>query len=76
MIGLNGGVINFFLKAMEQNHTVVVIVITSAVNFLTTGILGYFVLGEELGNTWYAGSTLIMAGMFFVAYSQGINRKQ
>lgn len=75
MLALNGGVVNFFMKAMENNNTVVVIVITSAVNFLTSGICGNIFLGEELTQTWFSGSLMIMMGMLFVAYSQGTPRK-
>lgn len=71
MLAMNGAVVNFFMKAMEQNHTVVVIVITSAMNFLTSGICGALLLGEELTQAWFSGSLMIMMGMLFVAYSQG-----
>lgn len=71
MLALNGAVVNFFMQAMEHNHTVVVIVITSAMNFLTSGVCGHLILGEELTQSWFTGSLLIMMGMLIVAHSQG-----
>eukprot|EP00981_Chlorochromonas_danica_P012696 scaffold5259_cov168-Ochromonas_danica.AAC.12 len=64
------------MQGMEQNHTVVVIVITSATNFLTSGLCGYLILGEDLTSSWISGSLMIMLGMFFVAMSQGPSNKR
>lgn len=71
MFACNAMVIGYLLKAMEHNHTVVVTVVSSASNFLTSGILGYAVFGEALSQNWYVGSLLIMIGMCFVSFSQG-----
>lgn len=71
MFACNAMVIGYFLKAMEQNNTVVVTVVSSATNFLTSGILGYAIFGEALSRNWYIGSSLIMIGMCFVSFSQG-----
>ncbi len=67
----NAMVIGFFLKAIESNHTVVVIVVSSATNFLTSGILGQLLFGEVVSSMWVMGSILIVIGMLLVAVSQG-----
>lgn len=67
----NAMVIGFFLKAIESNHTVVVIVVSSATNFLTSGILGQLLFGEVVSSMWIMGSILIVIGMLLVAVSQG-----
>lgn len=71
MLAANAMVVGFFLRAIESNNTVVVIVISSATNFLTSGIFGQLLFGEVVGKTWYIGSLLIILGMFLVSSSQG-----
>jgi drug/metabolite transporter (DMT)-like permease len=71
MMTCNALVVGYFLRAMELNHTVVVIVISSATNFLTSGLFGQLLFGEVVGKSWYLGSLLIIIGMCFVSYSQG-----
>jgi len=76
MFACNAMVIGFFLKAIESNHTVVVIVVSSATNFLTSGLLGQVLFGELVSSLWCVGSILIVIGMLLVAISQGHNRKE
>lgn len=71
IVGCNAFIVGYFLKAMEQNNTVIVVVISSAVNFLTSGILGQVMFGEKVPVTWFAGSALIALGMLLVALSEG-----
>lgn len=71
MLACNALVVGFFLRAIEANNTVVVIVISSATNFLTSGIFGQLMFGEVVGQSWYLGSLLIVIGMLLVSCSQG-----
>jgi drug/metabolite transporter (DMT)-like permease len=71
MLGSNALVVGYFLRAIEVNNTVVVIVISSAMNFLTSGVFGQLLFGEIVGKSWYFGSLLIVIGMLLVSYSQG-----
>lgn len=71
IVGCNAFIVGYFLKAMEQNNTVIVVVISSAVNFLTSGILGQVVFGEKVPVSWFAGSALIVLGMLLVTLSEG-----
>jgi drug/metabolite transporter (DMT)-like permease len=75
MLASNALVVGYFLRAIETNNTVVVIVISSATNFLTSGIFGQLMFGEIVGKTWYLGSLFIVIGMLLVSYSQGTNDK-
>jgi drug/metabolite transporter (DMT)-like permease len=63
--------LSYYLKAMEQNNTIVVVVLSSAANFLITGVLGKLIFGEILSRFWSIGSLLVMGGMCLVALSQG-----
>lgn len=71
IVGCNAFIVGYFLKAMEQNNTVIVVVISSAVNFLTSGIMGQLCFGEKVPVSWFAGSALIALGMLLVALSEG-----
>jgi drug/metabolite transporter (DMT)-like permease len=71
IVACNLLIANYFLKSMEDNNTLVVIVISSATNFLTTGILGQLIFGETVTSTWYTGSCLITIGMILVSLSDG-----
>lgn len=71
IIACNAFIVGYFLTAMEQNNSVVVVVISSAVNFLISGILGQVVFGEAVAISWFAGSALIIIGMLLVTLSEG-----
>jgi hypothetical protein len=64
-------VIGYYLRAFETNNTVVVVVMASATNFLTSGFLGQAIFGEFLSSKWYLGSLCILTGMWLVSMSQG-----
>ncbi len=59
-----------FMKALEKKGSLPVTVISSAVSFLLTGLLGLVLLGEKLSLMWFLGLVLIGIGMIFIAYSQ------
>ncbi len=71
MLACNGLMLSNFLKALERDSSVMVTVVSSAINFLLTGLLSGFVLEEPLGLRWLAGALLIVAGIFLIAFSQG-----
>lgn len=63
--------LSYFLKALESRGSLPVTVICSAVNFVTTGIFGGIILGEEISFRWCIGASFIMIGIVFIMYSQG-----
>lgn len=63
--------VGYFLKAMRENNTVIVVVISSAVNFLISGLLGQLLFAEVVSSSWFAGSALIVMGMVLVSMSEG-----
>jgi drug/metabolite transporter (DMT)-like permease len=75
MIFCNGLMISQFLKALEKNSSLSVTVISSAVNFLFTGMAGNIILRENLGLRWILGATLILAGILMITISQGDSRR-
>ena len=64
-----------FMKALEKKGSLPVTVISSAVSFLLTGLLGLILLGEKLSIMWFLGLALIGVGMVFIAYSQKENNE-
>ena len=64
-----------FMKALEKKGSLPVTVISSAVSFLLTGLLGLILLGEKLSIMWILGLALIGVGMVFIAYSQKENNE-
>lgn len=70
MVLLNGLMVTYFLKAMRNNASVVVAVVSASVNFLLTGALGFILLNEKVGAQWLMGSVLISVGLCFVSIGQ------
>lgn len=75
MLLLNAAMVSNFLRAMEKNPSVVVTVLSTASNYLITGVAGKIVFDEALGSWWALGSTIICVGLCFIVVSQeGIPR--
>jgi uncharacterized membrane protein len=70
MVLLNGLMVTYFLKAMRNNASVVVAVVSTSINFLLTGVLGFIILNEKVGAQWLMGSVLISVGLCFVSIGQ------
>ena len=70
MVLLNGLMVTYFLKAMRNNASVVVAVVSTSINFLLTGVLGFVILNEKVGAQWLMGSVLISVGLCFVSIGQ------
>ena len=71
MFFFNAMALSKFLKALEKRGSVPVTVVSSATNFLVTGLLSGVLLGEEVNAKWCFGAFLIAAGVFLIALSQG-----
>lgn len=71
MFYANAMALSKFLNALETRSSLTVTVITSATNFLTTGLLSGLILGERVGKMWFVGASIIAAGVFLIALSQG-----
>ena len=67
----NAMMLTHFLKSLELRGSLPVTVVCFAVNFVVTGILGNFILNEELNSVWCIGALFIIVGLFFVLFSQG-----
>jgi drug/metabolite transporter (DMT)-like permease len=62
--------LNSFLKALELKGSLYVTVVSYAVSFVITGILGYLILGEVQNSKWILGACLTSIGVGFISYSQ------
>ena len=71
MFYANAMALSTFLKALESKSSLTVTVVSSATNFLTTGLLSGLLLGEEVGKMWFLGALVIALGVFLIAMSQG-----
>mmetsp|Transcript_21333 Transcript_21333/g.19408 ORF Transcript_21333/g.19408 Transcript_21333/m.19408 type:complete len:140 (+) Transcript_21333:46-465(+) len=75
MIYFNMLTFTFFLKALETRGSLPVTVISSATNFLVTGILSGILLGENINQQWYLGAFIIVFGVCLIALSQGNGKR-
>jgi len=75
MLVCNALMIANFLSALESSSSLIVTVTSSAVNFLSTGILGKLLFHEEVNVRWYIGSFWIILGLLLITYSQGVKKK-
>jgi len=67
-LALNSVMLTLTAKALQYCSTTVQSVITtSAINFLTTGLLGHLFLGEYIGWTGIAGMIIIQLGVYIVS---------
>jgi len=74
MFFLNILQLSSFLKALERKGSLPVTVVSSAVSFILTGILGSLVLDEKLSFQWLVGAGCVAAGVALVAMSQAGKR--
>lgn len=70
MLLLNAAMVSSFLRSMEKNSSVIVTVISTAANYLLTGLAGKLAFNEALGSWWMLGSTIICVGLCFIVVSQ------
>lgn len=66
----NGLMVSFFLKALDKNSTIHVTVVSSGINYVTTGVCGLLLLQESISMQWFCGSLLILIGVGIIAKSQ------
>ena len=70
MLGCNGLMLSYFLMALEKRGTLIVVIISSTCNVLTSGLLGLVVFHETVKSSWYFGACLMLGGVCLVAFSQ------
>jgi uncharacterized membrane protein len=72
MLYANAIMLSRFLRALEKGSSLVVTVVSSSANMVTTGIFSQLIFGEEVEENWYLGAILISAGVTLVALSQKV----
>lgn len=65
----------YFFKSLETRGSLAVTVVSSATNFLTTGLLSGVILGERITQKWILGSLIIACGVFLISLSQGESKR-
>lgn len=75
MFYANALALSLFLRALESKGSLVVTVVSSATNFLVTGLLSGVLLGENVGLNWCLGAVIIGLGVYLIASSQGGSKK-
>ena len=70
MIYLNAVMISMFLKALAKtDHSLKVVVLNTAANFITTGVMGQIFFNEIMTVKWSVGALIIVTGMSMVTMS-------
>lgn len=71
MLMLNVMMLNMSVKGLRISGSVTATVLTSAVNFILSAVLGFAFFGEVLPPLWWAGACLIIAGVLLVSQDGG-----
>lgn len=68
LLFVNASVFRFLARGMDESGSSMrITVVTSAVNFLCSALLGALLFGEPLSWRWVCGSSLMVTGMYLVA---------
>mmetsp|Transcript_28561 Transcript_28561/g.39306 ORF Transcript_28561/g.39306 Transcript_28561/m.39306 type:complete len:141 (-) Transcript_28561:185-607(-) len=59
-----------FLKALERNASLPVTVVSSSINFLMSGLIGWLAFNETVSLKWFSGAGLILIGVLLIILSQ------
>ncbi|KDR17550.1 transmembrane protein 42 [Zootermopsis nevadensis] len=67
MVVCNAGVWTCFVKALQQSPSSLPPTVTStAVNYVSSALLGRLVFGEATTLLWWGGATLVMLGLMLI----------
>ena len=70
MLYVNVLMISMFLKALSRtDHSLKVVVLNTAANFITTGVLGQLIFNEVMTVKWSVGALIIVLGMCLITIS-------
>lgn len=70
MLACNAFMLSNFLIALEKKGSLMVVVVSSSTNIIMTGFIGQIIFGEDVGDNWYAGASVISIGVALIAFSQ------
>jgi drug/metabolite transporter (DMT)-like permease len=70
MLGCNALMMSNFLVALEKKGSLMVVIVSSSINMILTGIFGLCLLGEIVKDNWFAGAFLMSIGVTLIAISQ------
>ena len=76
MIACNAYMFSTFLIALKKKGSLMVVIVSSSTNIILTGVFGQFILGENVGDRWYAGAFVMMVGVALIAFSQDPRREK
>ncbi|XP_023726325.1 transmembrane protein 42 isoform X4 [Cryptotermes secundus] len=69
MVACNAGVWMCFVKALQQSpSSLPPTVISTAINYVSSALLGSFVFGEETSLLWWSGATLVLLGLMLICH--------
>ena len=72
MLYLNAMMLSMFLKALARiDHSLKVVVLNTAANFITTGMMGQFFFKEVMTLKWSVGAFIIVLGMCLISAAGG-----
>ncbi|KAG7295960.1 hypothetical protein JYU34_021050 [Plutella xylostella] len=68
MVLVNTWGCRYYLRSLDAaSNTVIPTVISSAVNYIISGVIGMSLFGEAVSLRWWAGASLITIGLAMVA---------
>ncbi|KAE8880801.1 hypothetical protein PF005_g1650 [Phytophthora fragariae] len=68
MLGVNGLMINLFVKGLHETDSLTATVTSSAVSCVLSAAGGYFFFQELLPTRWFVGAAVIVVGLAFLLH--------
>ncbi|KAK1273183.1 hypothetical protein QJS04_geneDACA015208 [Acorus gramineus] len=65
-----------YVKSLKALSSLQATVTNFAMNFLSSGLAGFFLFEESLSSKWFAGAALIVLGVFVLSKSSSDDRKE
>ena len=76
MLAFNALMLSNFLIALEKKGSLMVVIVSSSTNIILTGIIGQTLLGEDVGDKWYLGASVMLMGVTLIAFSQDTRKEK
>jgi drug/metabolite transporter (DMT)-like permease len=76
MLVCNALMMSNFLVALEKQGSLMVVIVSSSINMILTGIFGLCLLGENVKDNWFVGAFLMSVGVTLIAISQDVKNEK
>ena len=76
MLTFNALMLSNFLIALEKKGSLMVVIVSSSMNIILTGVMGQTILGEDVSDQWYVGAFVMLIGVALIAFSQDTRKEK